>query len=182
MPSTEPRRQWAFTWASDRGDDEIDILWDLFAKGVDFAEGAAPESDFVAALDRGLTVHTWELATGLYRARPMSFPPLDGPSRKYAQVLVDMEIPSAAGRRRAEDYMTLRDRLLEHFDKPESVITNFVEFSMKAFSATQPEPRSRRLIPFRICLTLRHRSPTSTPSTTSWPRAAFSTAPTSLRC
>ena len=148
IPVTHPQNAWLFKWAKDRGD-TIDLLWDVFAAGVRWADN--PDDDearraFAEALPPALDATNWTLATALYRARPGWFCPMDGNTRKLLQDEVGISVPANAhAPGAAEKYLRLLDQLRAYLERPDSPVHTIPEFSIRAWAGPEepdPEPET----------------------------------------
>ena len=81
IPLLNNQRSWFFAYSRERGEDDIDVLWDVFAKAIALADSGeeAARADFCAAYDEAISrpYVKWNLSIGLYWTRPWFFPPLD---------------------------------------------------------------------------------------------------------
>ena len=66
---------WFFFYEKDRGNDDIDILWEIFEKAIEFSRNKDARSAFINAYDKAARVKgiKWNLTIGLYWIRPWSF-------------------------------------------------------------------------------------------------------------
>ena len=71
----------------DRGEHDIDNLWDLFEAAIDYADSPDPSTRdvFVQAFDRALPQKgiKWNITMGLFWIRPKFYLPLDGRTRWF---------------------------------------------------------------------------------------------------
>ena len=132
IPTTHPQQAWLFRWHRERGD-AIDRLWQAFADGVHWADHpddgqarAAFEESLGSALDKS----NWQLATALYRCRPLFFCPMDGMTRAALADLgikapTDQHAPDAAAR-----YLDVLDRLRSHLADPDAPVRTIPDFAL----------------------------------------------------
>ena len=142
IPSLDPMRTWFFSHEKDRNPDDIDSLWALFMDAIKLAD-AGDEDDgnvrsaFVRSYDKicprkgkGVKgIRTTTLTIGLYWIRPQSFPPLDKRSIEYMQENLGAHVPEEPT---AQEYLIIRDRLLERFDNPDAPVHSIPELSWRA--------------------------------------------------
>lgn len=144
-----------FAYSKARGEDDIDVLWDVFAKAIDLADSdgnadpdgnTVAEDAFRAAYDEAISRRNvkWNLSIGLYWTRPWFFPPLDSPSRIYIEKYcgIHIEYPSS-GCCNAEKYLEVRNKLAEQFRKPDSSIKSFPALSFAAYAGEQAIPTQK---------------------------------------
>lgn len=140
VPLLSNVNSWFFQYERDRGDGDIDALWDVFAAAVNAADSAFASDTipkFSTAYDAAMAVHNtgWNLTMGLFWVRPWSFPTLDGNSRSYISDVLGLAIDRNGPKRRcsANDYLTLRDSLLKEFKQPDCPVHSFPELSHEAW-------------------------------------------------
>ena len=139
IPTLDPQRTWFFSHAKDRNPDDIGSLWTLFADAIKLADAGDEDDDndraaFMQSYDKSdgvKGVGTTTLTTGLYWIRPWSFPRLDKRSIKYMNEELGVQVPEKPN---AQDYLELRDRLLERFDDPDAPVRSFPELTRSAYN------------------------------------------------
>ena len=146
IPVLDNRNSWFFAFSQDREPGDIDVLWEVFEKAIQFAEAGDDEdarSQFVRAYEAALQIRRvkWNLTMGLYWTRPWSYQTLDNRLRSYIpQVL---EIPLFKDNN-AKDYLALLDTLNERFQTEEFPVHSFPELSLTAWelavNGTDPPP------------------------------------------
>ena len=139
IPVVDLRKTWFFARAEDRGNDDIDALWKVFAAALRFAHADLPETraKFMEAYDRALKVRNvaWNLSIALYWVRPWDFVPLDGLSRKYISNELGMRAPTAGGKKPGdgESYLRFLDELKTRLDDESCPVHSFPELSLAAW-------------------------------------------------
>ena len=139
IPTLDPMRTWFFSHAKDRNPDDIDSLWTLFADAIKLADASDEDDDndraaFMRSYDKSVGIKgvgATTLTIGLYWIRPWSFPPLDRRSIKYMNEKLGEQVPKNPS---AQDYLELRDRLLERFDDPDAPVRSFPELTRSAYN------------------------------------------------
>lgn len=121
IPILNNQRSWFFGYEKHRRPEDIELLWDVFAEAIRYADSEDGESkpQFMEAYDKATQVSGvgWNLTMGLYWARPWSFPTLDGQSQAFIQKKLSTEIGrhGSKGRCNASDYLQLTDSLEARF-------------------------------------------------------------------
>ncbi len=139
IPVLNNQKSWFFGPESERQQDDIDALWDMFAQALKYAdsEDANAESAFVEAYDRVSNRYGvgWNLTMGLYWIRPWTYLTLDSQSRKYITKKLNMPIAfnGPKGRCNAKDYLTVLDGLESLFQEDAYPVHSFPEFSLAAW-------------------------------------------------
>lgn len=139
IPTLNNQRSWFFGFDDKRQPDDIDALWEAFARAVAFAENfdADARSAFVSAYDNSSKRYGvgWNLTMGLYWIRPWRFPPLDGQSRRYISKKLSIEIGmnGPKGRCNARDYLAVLDALETRFQEDAYPVHSFPELSLVAW-------------------------------------------------
>jgi 5-methylcytosine-specific restriction protein B len=139
IPVLNNQRTWFFGYGYIRQPDDIDALWEVFARAIAFAESADADSRlvFASAYDQA-TQHWgvgWNLTMGLYWIRPWDFPTLDGQSQRYISKKLNIQIGmnGPKGRCNASDYLSLLDTLEARFQEDAYPVHSFPELSLAAW-------------------------------------------------
>ncbi len=132
VPITDPRRAWLFGWAQDRGD-IIDKLWAVFSAALSWAD-EPPDHErrnaFETALRTALADNSWILLTGLFRARPQFFLPMDGNTRKYLPGIIDVPAPPSPKSPDAVDwYLDALGAVQAYLASPGAAVRSIAELS-----------------------------------------------------
>ena len=92
-----PRKGWFFAKENERNSHDIDVLWEVFEKAIEFSRSRDKDdrSDFIAAYNKATQVKNvgWNLTIGLFWIRPWMFPTLDKTSRNYINKNLDDKHP-----------------------------------------------------------------------------------------
>ena len=137
IPLLNNQRSWFFRFDKDRQDNDIDKLWQVFADAIAFADAGIDQSAFIHSYDtaQSLPLVRYNLAMGLYWARPWRYLSLDRNCRDYITnklgIALPRNVPSGA------NYLALRDSLEERFLQDDSPVHSFPELSWIAY---QPDP------------------------------------------
>ncbi|WP_291290247.1 AAA family ATPase [Enorma sp.] len=139
LPFVHNMKSWFFAGRQDRGEHDIDNLWDLFCAAMELASNPA------SSMSRGImsnmfdTVRSqlgikWNITIGLYWIQPECFMPLDAHSRDflagaYGIKVKDSTLPTG------EEYLAVMDALRAATDKP------FYEISADAY-LWKPAPKT----------------------------------------
>ena len=136
-----------FGFAKDRGHDDIELLWSVFEKAIQFVDSddsdLSIKNEFLEAYDKVIPVKwlTWNLTTGLYWARPWHFVSLDKKSPSFIETELQIPIPEITSRYRpnADEYLSLRNDLLRSFEDDSFAVHSFPELSLAACDYEAPE-------------------------------------------
>jgi 5-methylcytosine-specific restriction protein B len=152
IPVLNNQRTWFFGYSYKRQPDDIDILWEVFAQAIAFAESddAEARSAFVSAYDNATQRYGvgWNLTMGLYWIRPWNFPTLDGQSQRYISKKLNIQIGmnGPKGRCNATDYLAVLDTLEARFQEDAYPVHSFPELSLAAWlfkdSGTSAHPNA----------------------------------------
>lgn len=76
---------WFFAYEENRGEHDIDNLWELFEAALNYADHNTDRDKFMALYDQVLTQRQvkWNITMGLYWIRPNAFINLDSVNREY---------------------------------------------------------------------------------------------------
>lgn len=87
IPVVMPLSSWFFVYKEQRGEHDIDNLWDLFERAIAYSGDTSQENKnaFIAAYDRAAKqkMIKWNITMGLYWIRPYTFINLDSVNRDY---------------------------------------------------------------------------------------------------
>ncbi len=139
VPILNNQRSWFFGFEKNRQSDDIDTLWEIFAKAIRFAESedADVRSEFIKAYDNATERHGigWNLTMGLYWIRPWNYPTLDGQSQRYINKKLGIQISmnGPKGRCNANDYITVLETIEARFQEDAYPVHSFPELSLAAW-------------------------------------------------
>lgn len=139
IPILNNQRSWFFGFDKKRKSDDIDALWEIFARAITFSD--SDDSDvragFISAYDSAIERFGvgWNLTMGLYWVRPWNFPTLDGQSQKYISKKLNIKIGlnGPKGRCNANDYLAVLDTLETRFQEEAYPVHSFPELSLAAW-------------------------------------------------
>jgi 5-methylcytosine-specific restriction enzyme B len=145
VPLLNNMKSWFFPFAKDREEGHIDSLWNVFAKGIEFADAPSDDTrgEFALSFDaiNGAPRVAWNLTMGLYWMRPMAYPSLDGNSREYITRLLMVPLAGTGPKKlcTAAEYLGLRETLDSRFREDGYPVHSFPELSYKAWSLNGAE-------------------------------------------
>ena len=151
VPILNNQKSWFFGFSTKRQAEDIDLLWDVFARAIAFArptdveaqpadqveDDTAVRSAFLTAFDKATNCYGvgWNLTIGLFWTRPWNFPTLDSQSQAY--IIKKLNIPvllnGSKGRISANDYLAVRDVLEARFKETAYPVHSFPELSLAAY-------------------------------------------------
>jgi 5-methylcytosine-specific restriction protein B len=154
VPLINNQKSMYFGYAKDRKPDDIDVLWHVFEKALELADGeedgeeAGVRNDFLQAYQEASRVHCvgWNLSMGLYWVRAWFFPPLDNRSRIYISTKLGIEVGKGGTRRHssAEEYVAVMDSLSTRFLEEGYPVHSFPELSLAAWQYRGPTLGSKQ--------------------------------------
>ena len=148
IPVLNNQNSWFFGFEDKRQPEDIDTLWDVFTKAIEFADSGEDEarSAFIEAYDRAAQGYGvgWNLSIGLYWIRPWKFPTLDFQSQDYISSTLKFKIGHNGPKKRCSgnDYIELLDNLEERFQEESFPVHSFPELSYEAYGGGPPPPFS----------------------------------------
>lgn len=139
IPVVNNQRSWFFGYKYRRGDQDINILWNLFETAIEHANNA--EADTAEALEVAYEAATkvwgtgWNLSMGLYWIRPWKYLTLDGQSQTYITKKLGLEVGKNGekGRSSSKEYFSLIDDLETRFQEDAYPVHSFPELSLSAW-------------------------------------------------
>ena len=129
-----------YCFKGERGEQDIDCLWDIFQKALSYAQ--SPDADkskaFVEAYDKAAILKRLggKLTIGLFWIRPFVFVPLDGFSREYLKkhgVFTAYDHFKNKYHPTGKGYMTICDKTLAACRQEEIPFNSIPEMSAKAY-------------------------------------------------
>ena len=155
IPFLNNQKSWFFGFKQKRSQDDIDVLWSVFARAIEFADSDNPDSrsDFADAYDEATKRWGvgWNLTMGLYWIRPWVFPTLDTQSRIYIEKKLGIQIGRNGPKERcnASDYLTVLGTLEARFQEEAYPVHSFPELSLAAwlFKADEPSAGGEEVSP-----------------------------------
>jgi len=139
IPILNNQKSWFFGFDNKRKSDDIDALWEIFAKAITFSDSddADIRADFISAYDSATERFGvgWNLTMGLYWVRPWNFTTLDGQSQRYISKKLNIKIGlnGPKGRCNANDYLAVLDTLETRFQEEAYPVHSFPELSLAAW-------------------------------------------------
>lgn len=139
IPILNNQKSWFFGFDNKRKSDDIDALWEIFARAITFSDSdnADIRADFISAYDSATERFGvgWNLTMGLYWVRPWNFPTLDGQSQRYISKKLNIKIGlnGPKGRCNANDYLAVLDTLETRFQEEAYPVHSFPELSLAAW-------------------------------------------------
>ena len=122
-----------FPHADTRGDDHIDLLWNIFADALDYKDGDSEsnQTKFVKSFNAAINLPyvKQRLTIGLYWIRPCKFLSLDKPTRGFLEAQLGEDIPEPIN---AESYLELREKIKSKFGTTNMSVNTFPELTYKA--------------------------------------------------
>ncbi len=145
VPVLNNLNSWFFHWEKDRGEHDIDALWDLGRAAIDYATDAneATRERLVATFDACPGVGARKLSIALYWIRPGSFASYDSTSTAFLKT----NFPAIAGRLSldaklgGEQFLANTETMAAWIADSTSPFDTFPQFSQAAWNAlSAPEP------------------------------------------
>ena len=136
IPVVNNQKSWFFNYSNRRGEEDIDILWQVFADAIEFANSgsAADRRSFINSFDRALSL--WgvarNLTMGLYWIRPQKFLPLDGRSEEFIVGSLGINLPRTMPPPGIQ-YLEIIESLNGRFDDAKFPVGSFQELSLAAY-------------------------------------------------
>jgi len=139
VPLLNNQRSWFFGYHYRRQPDDIDALWELFARAIAFTDSDTPDARpaLIAAYDEASRCWGtgWNLSMGLFWIRPWNYPTLDDRSRQYIHKALDIRIGrnDPRGRCSGDEYLAVLETLEARFQEDTYPVHSFPELSHAAW-------------------------------------------------
>ena len=149
IPVLDNRNSWFFDYEKDRRGDDIDGLWEIFEKAIEFSKSGDKDnrSAFVSAYDKVAPRKGvgWKLTIGLYWIRPWNFPTLDSKSQAYLNKELGIKIDDYVSNKypNGEEYLNILKTLKDKFQENSSSVKSFPELSLASWEHTTSEEDER---------------------------------------
>lgn len=125
-----------YYFSGERGENDIDNLWNLFKAAISYADKQDNEADFTKAFDLVVSQKgvSWNITMGLYWIRPLTYINLDARNRKLlennqSRFKPDVDVIKMLKRMlSAENYLLIMDKVKE-------VMTEYESFPDLSFDA-----------------------------------------------
>ena len=135
IPTLSNMKSWFFRYDKDRGEEDIDLLWEVFAQAIAFADtrGADSRAAFISSYEEAIKLPgvKWNLTMGLYWIRPLAFPTLDSVARNYIRDELNIHIDERGIS--GSEYLEIADSLIARFKEAGSPVQSFPELSLMAW-------------------------------------------------
>jgi len=144
IPVLNNQRSWFFLYERDRQDHDMDLLWEVFASAIQFADDDEGDDSaaFTQAFEKAMALKGvgWNLTVGLYWIRPWSFLSLDNFSRVYVSQKLGINIGSHGpkGRCSGDDYFAVKNAVEQRFQEASYPVHSFPEVSLEARNYIAP--------------------------------------------
>ena len=137
-----------YLFYADRGDSDIDDLWELFVVALAYSEDSSSENKellsgyFNKVINRKNNGNA-KITMGLYWIAPNSFLNLDSRNRWYiyesGKLPLELvyKLPKVNSKVSASDYFSIVDSLKNYLDSPQSELKNFKELSFEAWKYSE---------------------------------------------
>ncbi|MDX2374897.1 hypothetical protein NJD71_12290 [Psychrobacter sp. PP-21] len=141
IPLVNNQSAWFFGYSYKRQSDDIDNLWEVFARAISFADLEDGDEEvfahFADAYDTAMEVYgvAWNLTMGLYWIRPWNFLTLDSQSKNYINKKLNIEINTTGPNKRcsSDDYLELMGSIEARFQEDGYPVHSFPELSLAAY-------------------------------------------------
>ncbi|WP_147017810.1 McrB family protein [Kocuria turfanensis] len=133
---THFHQAWWFQYEKDRKD-QIELFWHVFSAGCAWANDlndSTREGEFrnaLASVLRGTNLG-WRVATGLFRARPHVFYPLEKSHVNLAREIFGLEVPGPKTASAVDAYVDLLRQVQEYVSSPDAEHPNIAAMSHDA--------------------------------------------------
>lgn len=152
IPILNLQSSWFFHKSKDRQPNDINLLWEVFEKGIAYADGdnEADLEDFIDSYEKASKVAGvgWNLTMGLFWIRPWDFPTLDSRSRDYIKNILGFTLKNSGEGKRcsAREYLSIARKLNDRFQEEHFSVHSYPELSYAAWIYEEPETESGGLL------------------------------------
>ena len=139
IPVLNNLNSWFFGYEKERRSDDIDGLWEIFEKAIEFSKSGNKNngSAFASAYDKIAPRKNVgrKLTIGLYWIRPWDFPSLDSKSQAYLNEKLGIKIDDYVSNKypNGEEYLNISKTLKDKFQENSSPVKSFPELSLASW-------------------------------------------------
>lgn len=144
IPVLDNRKSWFFSYKDKRRVDDIDNLWNLFARAIEYDDNHKRKGDFIEAFNRVLLQSgiKWNITMGLYWIAPFSFLNLDSVNQNFivnnSEIVNNIEVDGLFKKMiNGNEYLQLIKSCEDYFKKEKSKYRSFPELSLAAWKYSQ---------------------------------------------
>lgn len=144
IPVLDNRKSWFFAYKDKRRVDDIDNLWNLFARAIEYDDNHKRKGDFIEAFNRVLLQSgiKWNITMGLYWIAPFSFLNLDSVNQNFivnnSEIVNNIEVDGLFKKMiNGNEYLQLIKSCEDYFKKEKSKYRSFPELSLAAWKYSQ---------------------------------------------
>ena len=144
IPVLDNRKSWFFAYKDKRRVDDIDNLWNLFARAIEYDDNHKRKGDFIEAFNRVLLQSgiKWNITMGLYWIAPFSFLNLDSVNQNFilnnSEIVNNIEVDGLFKKMiNGNEYLQLIESCEDYFKKENSKYCSFPELSLAAWKYSQ---------------------------------------------
>ena len=144
IPVLDNRKSWFFAYKDKRRVDDIDNLWNLFARAIEYDDNHKRKGDFIEAFNRVLLQSgiKWNITMGLYWIAPFSFLNLDSVNQNFivnnSEIVNNIEVDGLFKKMiNGNEYLQLIESCEDYFKKENSKYRSFPELSLAAWKYSQ---------------------------------------------
>ena len=144
IPVLDNRKSWFFAYKDKRRVDDIDNLWNLFARAIEYDDNHKRKGDFIEAFNRALLQSgiKWNITMGLYWIAPFSFLNLDSVNQNFivnnSEIVNNIEVDGLFKKMiNGNEYLQLIKSCEDYFKKENSKYRSFPELSLAAWKYSQ---------------------------------------------
>lgn len=144
IPVLDNRKSCFFAYKDKRRVDDIDNLWNLFARAIEYDDNHKRKGDFIEAFNRVLLQSgiKWNITMGLYWIAPFSFLNLDSVNQNFivnnSEIVNNIEVDGLFKKMiNGNEYLQLIKNCEDYFKKENSKYRSFPELSLAAWKYSQ---------------------------------------------
>lgn len=144
IPVLDNRKSWFFAYKDKRRVDDIDNLWNLFARAIEYDDNHKRKGDFIEAFNRVLLQSgiKWNITMGLYWIAPFSFLNLDSVNQNFivnnSEIVNNIEVDGLFKKMiNGNEYLQLIKNCEDYFKEENSKYRSFPELSLAAWKYSQ---------------------------------------------
>lgn len=149
IPHADNRQTAFYRFIGDRGNNDIDNLWEMFENAINYSNNPTAENKALVSSSYNKVVSqygvSWNLTMGLFWIRPYVFINLDATNKSYIESsypdVAENKVKSSMKLPTADEYLDINDTIKENIKNGGYPFSSLPELSLCAFESVKKSPK-----------------------------------------
>ena len=145
IPTINNQKSWFFAFKENRGESDIDNLWDFYEIALRYkSDKQNLRDEFIDKFDRVWKQRHvgWQMTFALFWISPDDYVPLPVSVREYIKNKLEVDTPNQTSEINGSLYLSLIDELRSCFEQRDCPVRSFLELSLTAYHDNSSESQS----------------------------------------